>query len=120
QSAWQLRWPRVALLVAAAGGLAMGAWGLVHLSNKLKDPEPSPQSNTRTRESVDQEEAEATAPSLSDIQPDTLTLDTDEGGASREEDTIQESAPEVIPEQEPPTPQEGEVMDSTTTLPDDI
>ncbi|TGE28538.1 hypothetical protein [Hymenobacter metallicola] len=41
--AWQLRWHRVAVVAAVAGGLGWGVWGVMHLAGKLTS---APKSDT--------------------------------------------------------------------------
>lgn len=113
QSQWQLQWPRVALVVAAAGILGMGAWGMVRFSDRLLQ-EPRPRRAVPQQPTNDN--TEAAAPTLFDIQPDTIQLEVDKSGAEMDSARAAESAIE-----EPPAPQQGEVMDSTSTeLPEGI
>ena len=72
-STWRLQWPRVAVIAAAVGGLGLGVWGLAQVSGKLWGNEATEQTGAASRSAAN-EEAAAQAPSLTDIQPDTIVV----------------------------------------------
>ncbi|UOQ70994.1 hypothetical protein [Hymenobacter cellulosilyticus] len=79
---WQVRWHRVAVVAAVAGGLGWGVWGAIHLAGKLISP-PKPQI-TVPRQRNQQPKAQP-APAAAAVDS------TDDFLLQREEPVIQDS-----------------------------
>ncbi|GAB3228209.1 hypothetical protein GCM10027346_12510 [Hymenobacter seoulensis] len=74
---WRLQWPRAVMVLGVALAVLGGAiWGTVQLSEKWRE-RPSRPKTEKSAADEDQPAASATAPSLSDIQPDTLVVSSD-------------------------------------------
>ncbi|WP_026351339.1 hypothetical protein [Hymenobacter aerophilus] len=103
---WQLQWPRVALVLGLLAGIGAGGWAVQHYAGTSAGPaeKRSPTREARSDANDDgiDENLEAAAPTLFDIQPDTIRV---------EEDKL-DSAAELAPE--PAVPEPGETMDSVT------
>lgn len=103
---WRLQWPRVALVLGLLAAIGAGGWAVQHYAR------PSAALTERRADRADandfDENLEAAAPTLFDIQPDTVQL-TSEEPVSNEE---------LGPEPAPPTP--DEVMDSVIVPDEDI
>ncbi len=99
-SAWRLQWPRVALVLLVLALVGAGAVAVQRYSRQLfGGPQPRPRQEVRAAaEDNDDENLEAAAPTLFDIQPDTLRVDTDD---------VDDTATS-----EPVAPQPDEIMDS--------
>ncbi|WBO84924.1 hypothetical protein [Hymenobacter yonginensis] len=111
---WRLQWPRVALAGAVALLAGAGIWGAAQLPGLLRKPAATVPSNaTRT----DGNE-EAAAPTLFDIQPDTIQLTPTEAAADSaaaiDEQVILDADSLVVP-----APAD-EVMDTLAAPPADI
>ncbi|MFD2786306.1 hypothetical protein ACFSX6_12635 [Hymenobacter rubripertinctus] len=100
-AAWRLQWPRVALVLLVLALVGMGAVAVQRYSRQwFGEPPVRPQqSATATDENTDQN-LEAAAPTLFDIQPDTVQLDE------------QDSADPAGVTPEPAAANPGEMMDS--------
>ncbi|MBT2558035.1 hypothetical protein J7E24_09580 [Hymenobacter sp. ISL-91] len=103
---WQLQWPRVALVLGLLAGIGAGGWAVQHYAR----PPAAPESTTRSRPTPEprddgaDENLEAAAPTLFDIQPDTIQVESEPLGAAEAEELAPE-LPELQPE---------ETMDSVT------
>ncbi|UOQ76130.1 hypothetical protein MUN84_16215 [Hymenobacter sp. 5516J-16] len=73
---WRVQWPRVAVVAAVILGGGLGVWGLVHVVSRRSEPEPTTQARPN-RSSNAEEPFQAQAPTLTDIQPDTVVLEED-------------------------------------------
>ncbi|OWP63646.1 hypothetical protein CDA63_07585 [Hymenobacter amundsenii] len=99
-AAWRLQWPRVALVLLVLALVGVGAVAVQRYSRQLfgsSQPRPRPQVRAAAEDN-DDENLEAAAPTLFDIQPDTLRVEADDV-----DDTITA---------EPAAPQPNEIMDS--------
>jgi hypothetical protein len=113
-AAWRLQWPRVALAGAVALLAGAGIWGAAQLPGLLRKPAATvPSNDTRT----DGNE-EAAAPTLFDIQPDTIQLTPTEAAADSAA-TIEEQAILDADSLAAPAPAD-EVMDTLAAPPEDI
>lgn len=119
----QLRWPRVAVVVGAAAGIGLGAWGLTQV---VKDKEKSQINGGAASNTAEPDETSSNAPSL-DALTDTITREIAAVSDSATLNTPAETAPSSVTEndqldqpatqdtlyQEPEGPVEPEVIDST-------
>ncbi|RPD46939.1 hypothetical protein DNI29_12320 [Hymenobacter sediminis] len=74
RDSWRIKWPRVLLVILGICGIGGAVWGVAHfVSNRLA----SAPTTTRQapKEEPNAEDETAQAPSLSDIQPDTLLVE---------------------------------------------
>ncbi|WP_426490542.1 hypothetical protein [Hymenobacter sp. 102] len=86
--AWRLQWQRAALVVASVSALGVGLWGVTKLPALLHPPQPViRQAPTPTNNTFD-DNTEAAAPTLFDIQPDTIAEDAGEDAANPDEDVV--------------------------------
>ncbi|MBT9393995.1 hypothetical protein KLP40_12555 [Hymenobacter sp. NST-14] len=101
--AWRLQWTRVALVLLVLALIGVGAVAVQRYSRQWFEEVPLRQERPAADADVDNtdENLEAAAPTLFDIQPDTVQVDEPDSAAA---------APEVTPE--PAAPNPGEVMDS--------
>ncbi|UOQ51766.1 hypothetical protein [Hymenobacter cellulosivorans] len=84
---WQVRWHRVAVVAAVAGGLGWGVWGAIHLAGKLiSAPKPKTTVSRPRPQQAQEQPAPAAAPSIDS---------TDEFLYQSEEPVIQDST--VVP-----------------------
>ncbi|RSK48431.1 hypothetical protein [Hymenobacter rigui] len=113
---WRLQWQRAALVVASITALGAGLWGVSQLPVWLRGT-PAPNTHTQTAPTAPaNDNTEAAAPTLLDIQPDTVQLADEDAAAEQDSVQVTDEAPVA----EPPRPQQEEIMDSVETLPDDI
>ncbi|SDY71510.1 bZIP transcription factor [Hymenobacter psychrophilus] len=98
---WQLQWPRVALVLVLLGGIGAGGWAVQHYARPVAGPTETSRPAREDRSDIGDENLEAAAPTLFDIQPDTIQVDSEQ----------LDSAREVAPEPATPAPA-AEVMDS--------
>lgn len=71
---WQLQWPRALLAGALALLAGAGIWGLAQLPGKLRTATSAPASRSTPSTTRPTGNEEAAAPTLFDIQPDTIQL----------------------------------------------
>ncbi|TGE07908.1 hypothetical protein [Hymenobacter fodinae] len=86
--ATNLRLPRVALVLAVLVCVALGGWAIVRSSKKLLREQDQAPARTATRPQYQPEaetdESEATPPTIEDILPDTIQLNSEERSAATE------------------------------------
>ncbi|SET76855.1 hypothetical protein [Hymenobacter actinosclerus] len=99
---WRLQWPRVALVLGLLAGIGAGGWAVQHYAGSAARPAQAPARQDRPTDNEVDENLEAAAPTLFDIQPDTIRVEADKA----------DSAAEIAPE--PAVPEPGETMDSVT------
>ena len=85
--AWRLQWARAALVVVSIGALGAGLWGVTKLPALLRPVLPATQ-NTNAPDDTFDDNAEAAAPTLFDIQPDTVAVDPAETTGGETEENI--------------------------------
>ena len=99
--AWRLHWPRVVLVLLMLGVVGAGGWAVQRYSRQLlsqqKNQRPSRPAEPAQEPATD-ENLEAAAPTLFDIQPDTIRIEAEEADSDQQT--------------EPADSQPGEVMDS--------
>ncbi|NVO32677.1 hypothetical protein [Hymenobacter lapidiphilus] len=97
---WRLQWPRAALVLGLLAAIGAGGWAVQHY---VRPPASSGETRSQPREDqpdTDEENLEAAAPTLFDIQPDTMQLEPEPT------DSVEGTAPEPI------EPRPEETMDS--------
>ncbi|NVO86076.1 hypothetical protein [Hymenobacter terrestris] len=99
---WQLQWPRVALVLVLLAGIGAGSWAVQHYARPPANRKETRSQPREEQPDTDEENLEAAAPTLFDIQPDTLQLEPEPT------DSVDETAPEPV------EPQPEETMDSVT------
>ncbi|RSK36001.1 hypothetical protein [Hymenobacter metallilatus] len=115
-ASWQLQWQRAALVLASVVALGSGLWGVSQVPAWLKASRPEQTRAQAAQPTPANDNAEAAAPTLFDIQPDTVQVADEAAGAAQDSVQLTDEAPVA----EPPTPGQEEVMDSVETLPEDI
>ena len=113
---WRLQWPRVLLAGLLLSVVGTAVWGITQLPGWLRNPENAQPAAISTPRASGNEEA--AAPTLSDIQPDTIQLTPTEieadSAAAAEEQAILAADSLVMPAPA------NEVMDSVVAPPDDM
>ena len=107
--AWRLQWPRVALVLLVLALIGVGAVAVQRYSRQWFGEAPVRRERPAAAADTPDENLEAAAPTLFDIQPDTVQVDEPDSAAA---------ATEVTPE--PAAPNPGEVMDSVVAPEDGI
>jgi hypothetical protein len=121
----QLRWPRVSVVVGAAVGIGLGAWGLMRV---VKDKEETQLNRTSVSNSSEPNETSNSEPSL-DALTDTITREIAAVSDSTSLFTPSETVPTVSDGdeqldtpassdtiyQEPEGPEESEAIDSASS-----
>lgn len=103
---WRLQWARAAVVVVSIGALGAGLWGVTRLPALLRPVLPAATQNPNAPDDTFNDNAEAAAPTLFDIQPDTVALDSAETAAGENEENI-------VPADSLETPaRAGELLDS--------
>lgn len=80
-TSWRLQWPRVLLAGAVTLLVGAGIWGATQLPALLRKPAAAIPDTRRADDSPD-DNAQAAAPTLFDIQPDTIRLTTSEAATA--------------------------------------
>ncbi|AII51178.1 hypothetical protein [Hymenobacter sp. APR13] len=115
---WRLQWPRVALAGAVALLAGAGIWGAAQLPGLLRKPAAAPAAARPASRPEPDDNTEAAAPTLFDIQPDTIRLTAAEDAAV---DSL--AAAEELEQlaADPSGPASAaEVMDTLAAPPDDL
>ncbi|MET4106958.1 hypothetical protein [Hymenobacter sp. UYP22] len=103
---WRLQWARAALVVLSIGALGAGLWGVTKLPTLLRPVLPAATRATQASDDTFDDNAEAAAPTLFDIQPDTVAVDSADTSAEEDEENI-------VPADSLETPaRAGELLDS--------
>ncbi|MBC6697752.1 hypothetical protein [Hymenobacter sp. BT190] len=116
-ASWRLQWPRVLLAGAVTLLAGVGIWGATQLPSLLRKPASTSPDIRRPDDNPD-DNTEAAAPTLFDIQPDTIRLTPAEAATADSiivaEELAQLAADSVV------TPAADEVMDTLAAPSDDI
>jgi hypothetical protein len=104
--AWRLQWQRAALVVASVSALGVGLWGVTKLPALLRLPQPVARPAAAPANTTFDDNTEAAAPTLFDIQPDTIAEESGEDAAGQQEAAL-------VPADSLEQPAEaGELLDS--------
>lgn len=120
-TSWRLQWPRVLLAGAVTLLAGAGIWGATQLPGLLRKPAITSPDTRRADGNPDDnpnDNTEAAAPTLFDIQPDTIRLTTTE--AATADSIIAAQELEQLAADSVVTPAADEVMDTLTAPSDDI
>ncbi|MCA8832553.1 hypothetical protein [Hymenobacter pini] len=103
---WRLQWARAALVVGSVGALGVGLWGVTKLPALLQPPRPATTQAPASSDDSFDDNTEAAAPTLFDIQPDTIATDSIDDSPGQAGDA-------VVPDDSLEAPaRAGELLDS--------